>query len=566
MHGVVAQLGTESSTSTTTSLISTSTLILAARAVVSASPTVTAVTIPVSKCCQSNTPPVNFGPSSAFTTVTTSSTPSVLPSETSPPPAAASSNGSVHPAVIAGTVIGAVVLLFVAAFLFFICRRRSPRTQRRNQKRRKTIRMYSYPGEYQTVPVNHPNSPPSHSPTPSSDSSSSSQGLLHVDISSYVNDQHENEYTYVPRDDITITTNNNNNNQPRHHIRNQSSTDNIFHLASSPRGDRRSVDTIFALRFYYTHELDRRSKGSFLAELPSSPILPPPVPPLPSSPPPPPPSSSAPSKPSSRTSRLSRSRKTSYLFPSGEPWKPLPPPAAPLPTVPPPSSPPPSSSPPQNTSHHRRSTNPTFSLFPKPPSSSAPQQRSSMKPAPLNISKNLNSSRISGTATPAPSRGNGGGGPRSAPLRMNPITNSVRGHIRGLGSAPLPCTPPKIVLQQAQAQAVPPTPRGFPKTPGSAPLPSTNNVNSNRFNSALLTPPIGSGEFAPPPHPQTTRGGRGAISMKGIEGGSRAKSLPSSPRRGFGWLERASGWGIRPRSPGGSSLNASSSRAVTPVV
>ncbi|KAK4163616.1 hypothetical protein QBC43DRAFT_57633 [Cladorrhinum sp. PSN259] len=572
MHGVVKLV----STTTTTSLTSTTTTTLAARAV-----TVTAITIPVSECCQSNTPPVNFGPSSTFSTVTTSSTPSVIPSETSSnpqPSAAASSNsGSVHPAVIAGTVIGAVVLILISAFFFFISRRRRNTSATKRPKRR-TIRMFSYPGEYQTVPVNgHPNGSPSHSPTPSSDSSLSTQGLL--DMRSYANDQQENEYTYVPQELSTSVVSNN---------KKMSSHSNTDKASSAPRGDRRSVDTIFALRFYYTHELDRRSKGSFLAELPSSPVLPPVLPLPPTSPPPPPPPTSSTSPLPSRASRISRNRKT-YVTPAGEPWKPLPPPAAPLPTVPPSFS---SSTPPsqQTSSHHRRrSTNPTFSLFPKPPASK-PQQ---LKPAPLNISKNLNSSRLppplklGSEASPKRKRA-----PRSAPLNMNPITNSVRGHVRALGSAPLfpssaPSSTPKIVLQQAQAADIPPTP-SFPKPPKSAPLFPTNTTKillgggittpldntggktetntqgkETRFNATLLTPPIGTGEFAPPPPGccDGSKNERGRISMKGIEGGRRIKSLPNnsnsvSPRRGgfaSAWLERAAtGWNLhvgRPRSP-----------------
>ncbi|KAK4228268.1 hypothetical protein QBC38DRAFT_162837 [Podospora fimiseda] len=533
MHGVVTQLGIASPSLSSSSTPTTP----------SASASVRAITVAVSECCQSNTPPVNFGPSSTFTTITTSSTPPVvLPSETSD--SQSSSTGSVSPAVIAGTVIGAAVLIFIAAFFFFVChRRKNPNTgiQRRSRGRRRTTRMYSYPGEYQTVPVNHPNSPPSHSPTPSSDSSLSTQGLL--DMASYANDQHENEYTYIPQDNTTTA------NCHHHHIKNQPSTDTIFHLAAlSPRGDRRSVDTIFALRFYYTHELDRRSKGSFLAELPSSPILPP-VPPLPSSPPPPPP----PPQTSSSKSRLSRfshstnnNKRKTYLTPAGEPWKPLPPPIAPLPAVPPPSSSP------QNNNNNRRSTNPTFSLFPKPPS----HNNKPLRPAPLNISKNINTSRVQHQQPVVA---------RSAPLNMNPITNSIRGHIRSLGSAPLPCSStPKIIVQQASAPTTPPLP--IPNPPGSAPLPSTNtfhnNNNNGRFNSTLLTPPIGTGEFAPPPTATTTRG---RISMKGIEGGrttrNRIKSLPggsgsNSPRRGFGWLAERGGMiigGMRPRSPSGGS-------------
>ncbi|KAK4457143.1 hypothetical protein QBC42DRAFT_45121 [Cladorrhinum samala] len=558
----------------------------------------TIITVPVGDCCQSKTPPVNFGPSITLTTstITTSSTASVITPEpsSSQSPDPTSKRSAVPPVVIAGAVIGAAAFVLLSTFLFFItCHRKG---NSKKQKRR-PIRMFSYPGEYQTVPANRPNSPPSHSPTPSSDSSLSTQGLL--DLTNYANEQHqENEYTFAaPRQELSTGNGNlscsESNNKSCSHMSANGNSDNIFHLSSSPR-DRRSVDTIFALRFYYTHELDRRSKGSFLPELPATPVGSC-IPPLPTSPPPPPPppisSYTSPNAPRHQSSfftppprrqpskRMSPRRRGAYITPTGDPWKPGPPPAAPLPTVPKVSPAP---------SHRRRSTNPTFSLFPKPPShgaatpslTSAP---SAARPGPLNLSKSINTSRLPNT------KANNSNPPRSAPLSLDPVTDSAReSRARGLGSAPLPSTPPKIVLQEeasnpATAAAAAAAPSAFrpssspeadtrtPKTPKSAPLlssstslgsPPLGQQQQERFNGGLLTPPMGTGEFPPPP--TTTSNERGRISMKGIEGG-RMKGLPS-PKRGWGWWGKGasamvSGW--RPRSSSGSSLGGS--RGGTPT-
>ncbi|KAK4173004.1 hypothetical protein QBC36DRAFT_336721 [Triangularia setosa] len=484
-------------------------------------PTTTTLVIPLSECCESRTPPIDFAPRATLSTTVASSVTSGVrgPSNTSPSsPSPPTTVGGLPGFAIAGIVAGVLLVLAGAAFIFFICRRRKQR--RRNSGAAKESAMYQYP-EYQTVPVNQPRSPPSHSP---SNSSVTTEALL--DLGLYESDD-ANEYTCGP---ITPP-------QPQYveHEMVQ-----IRKATPSPRAvDRRSVDTVFALWFYATTELDRRrSKGSsHLAELPSS-TPSPPVPALPISPSPPVPDQT-------RTKRSSKAPKA-YLTPAGEPWRPGPPPAAPLPPPPPPVSAPSTSPAP------RKPSNPRFSLFPAPP-----------KPPPKNIMKNINSSR---SPIPAPlmitpltnhplrnhrseqqqppqsdsRQGAASTGIKSAPLPSNkplplspPLQPQPQSHQRpraqssqsrlgpgvGLGlqtegmvdvplintnSSPTSRRPGTSLSayrfacgrQQQETTTRPETSLGTtqrPQTPGTAPATST------RFNEGLLTPPMGGGQFAPPP-------------------------------------------------------------------
>ncbi|KAK0735562.1 hypothetical protein B0T21DRAFT_188450 [Apiosordaria backusii] len=469
-------------------------------------PTTTTLVIPLSECCESRTPPIDFGPRTTLSTIVTSSATSGVraPSNTNlSPPSPPTTVGSLPGFAIAGIVVGILLVLAGTAFIFFICRRR--KQLRRNSGTGKGIDMYHYP-EYQTVPVNQPRS------------------------------DDANEYTYGP---VTPP-------QPQHveHEMVQ-----IRKASPSPRAvDRRSVDTVFALWFYATTELDRRrSKGSsFVAELPSS-TPSPPVPALPTEPPPPIPTSNP---DTTKTKRSSRVRRT-YLTPAGEPWRPGPPPAAPLPPPPPVSAP--SSSP-----APRKTSNPRFSLFPAPPK---PPPKNLM---PLNITKNINSSR---SPIPAPLKITPrSGSPTNHPLRTQRSTNPDQQQKRpetrsraastGMKSAPLPSNKPPPLsppigshhshthrprAQSSQSRLgvevglglqtgtegmvdIPlknnPNPSPSPTTcrPGTSlgtfcrgnqpqqqetvtrpQTPGTAPATSTRFNEGLLTPPMGGGQFPPPP-------------------------------------------------------------------
>ncbi|KAK4203258.1 hypothetical protein QBC40DRAFT_317857 [Triangularia verruculosa] len=489
-------------------------------------PTTTTLVIPLSECCESRTPPIDFGPRTTLSTVVTSSVTSGVraPSNTNlPSPSPPTTVGPLPGFAIAAIVVGILLVLAGAAFIFYIYRRRKQRRQ--NSRKAKGPDMYHYP-EYQTVPANQPRSSPSHSP---SNSSVTTEALL--DLGLYESDD-ANEYTYLP---VTPP-------QPQH---TEQEMVQIRRATPSPRpADRRSVDTVFALWFYATTELDRRrSKGSsYLAELPSAPS--PPVPALPTSPPPPVPTSS-PEAPNSK--RSSKARRT-YLTPAGTPWKPGPPPAAPLPPPPPVSGPSTSTSP-----APRKTSNPRFSLFPAPP-----------KPPPKNILKNINSSRspIPGPLKITPLTNHPlrtqrttmqeqqqkqpearprttSTGMKSAPLPSNkplplspPISSSARQHrpraqssqsrlgpAVGLGlqtegmvdiplhnTRPSPSTRRPVTSlssfplgdrrERQDTATRPGTSLGAatrPQTPGTAPATST------RFNEGLLTPPMGQGGFPPPP-------------------------------------------------------------------
>ncbi|KAK4192953.1 hypothetical protein QBC35DRAFT_160416 [Podospora australis] len=475
-----------------------------ASAVARAPPSETTLTIPLSECCESRTPPLSFGPRSTIfsSSVTAPITSSGGSSETNrpvPPLSSAPSSARSFPIFgIVAIVVGALLLLLGAALIYCIYhRRRRHRYQRRNVG--KEGEMY-YPGEYQTVPVNHPGTPPSdHSP---SGSSVSTQALL--DLGLYEGDD-ANEYTFVMPPVPTVVAQTQTPPQTPPQSPPQDDDYALFKKGGlwSPKRDRRSVDTIFALRFYYTHNLDRRSKGSFLADLPSSPPLPPVVPDLPTNPPPPIPlehQQEETKPPPSRGSRTAK-RKDSYVTPAGEPWKPLPPPEAPLPPPPPATA---SSGP----GHKRRSTNPTFSLFPAPP-------KAPPKPT---FTKNLNSSRAVGnlnglgiSPVPAPLRlpPKSSSSQPVAPLKSNPFlppTSRTRGSSGGPRSAPLPVITDSSPVEPTASSSMA-TEIGtisivpMPSAPGTAPLPSTA-----RFNEGVLTPELQAGSFPPPPSSSGRRG------------------------------------------------------------
>ncbi|KAL2258512.1 hypothetical protein VTK26DRAFT_8153 [Humicola hyalothermophila] len=271
-------------------------------------------------CCQSRGQ--SLGSESRTAPSNAASSP---PSQTNAPLTSSASTGRpLHPAAIVAIITGATLLAFSTTCLVFVLRRRALRRQR-------ATRMYAYPEGYRSVA---PDTPTTRSPSPTMLSSLSSPALQ--DLGFDGGDDHELE-------------------PPTH---------SQFHAA-----DRRSVDTIFALRYYYSQEqtCDCWSPGPFIAELPGTPppSRPAPVPSPRSTPTPPP--TTAPASPPAPTRippsppKGARTRKQGriYLNPAGEPWVSVPPPNIPLPPTPP--GPPPSStrSPPSR-------AYPRFSLFPPP--------------------------------------------------------------------------------------------------------------------------------------------------------------------------------------------------------
>ncbi|KAL2021507.1 hypothetical protein VTK56DRAFT_7140 [Thermocarpiscus australiensis] len=259
-------------------------------------------TIPVSECRQTQTP--LFSGHSTTSPSSASPTPSrvIRPRVSTPSPPAF--------AIVAVTV-SAALLFFGATCLLFAYRRKV--AKRRNAAR-------TYPMRYRTVAAVRPNS----SLAPSS---LSAQALL--DPSLFAGEDGGNIHSLQKR-------------QPH---QNQVQTTKVH--------DRRSVDTIFALRFYYSQELDRRSKGSFLPELSATPAL------LRA------PSTATPTerRASSRKGKPSQGRKA-YTNPAGEPWVSVPPPAVP---PPPPPAPETEASRPRSSSQSSPHSRPRFSLFPPPP-------------------------------------------------------------------------------------------------------------------------------------------------------------------------------------------------------
>lgn len=278
-------------------------------------------------CCRSQGR--SLDPRSSTTLLSsTSSTPSQTNSSQT---STASTGGSLPVAALVAITIGAALLVFGATFLVFFLRRWAI-------KRQKKARMYSYPKGYRTVA---PDTPPTRSPSPSTLSSLSRQALLDLGF----NFEDDNELYVRP-------------NRP-------------FQTQATKR---RSVDTIFALRFYYSqeeYELDRPPTSPFIAELPATPLLRPAPVPSPRSTPSPPPLSitienpaipPAPERAPPLAPKRTRARRHGgiYLNPAGEPWVSVPPPRIPLPPTPP--VPPPSSS----RSPPTRAHPPRFSLFPPP--------------------------------------------------------------------------------------------------------------------------------------------------------------------------------------------------------
>ncbi|KAL2266304.1 hypothetical protein VTJ83DRAFT_5656 [Remersonia thermophila] len=230
---------------------------------------------------------------------------------------AGSTSSTLPVAVIVAITIGAALLLTVGIFLVFACRRRALQRQR-------AANMSSDVGDYRTV--TWPATPKSHPDSPTSTSSLSTQALL----------------------DLGFRT-----------------EDSVLPSPQPERGtpDRRSVDTLFALRFYGlrdAHELEV-PPSELPATPPPEPTSAPPPPPVtgPLPPPTPPPSTSpvplnqrhAPAK------RNTGKTQTIYLNPAGEPWVSVPPPAMPLPAPP---------AVKRTSSDSPDRPRPMFSLFPAP--------------------------------------------------------------------------------------------------------------------------------------------------------------------------------------------------------
>ncbi|KAK4039427.1 hypothetical protein C8A01DRAFT_36551 [Parachaetomium inaequale] len=184
--------------------------------------------------------------------------------------------------------------------------------------------MYPDAKAYQTVAA-RPDTPPTAPSSPSTLSSLSTWALLDLGFSGDANDLSS------PR--------------PPHH------------QPHTP--DRRSVDTIVALRFYGSHEHSRHSHDPSIAELPATPL---PLP-VPAPPPTPPPSTTPPLKARAfhvpKRKPIGTGNLQVYRNPAGEPWVRVPPPAAPLPAPPPPKR-----CSPRVAQQGR--LRPTFSLFPPP--------------------------------------------------------------------------------------------------------------------------------------------------------------------------------------------------------
>ncbi|KAH6636829.1 hypothetical protein F5144DRAFT_197384 [Chaetomium tenue] len=232
----------------------------------------------------------------------------------SPPPAAdpstaAETDRSLPVIAVVAITVGAALLLFAGIFLLFAYRRRTAR-------RRQAAKMYPNTKKYQTVAA-RPETPPTVPSSPSSSSSLSTRALLDL---GYCEDNNDAPSSPQP--------------QPR---------------------DRRSVDTIIALR-YYGHQQSRHSHNPSVAELPATP----PPRPVPVPPPTPPSSTTPPMKARTfpRRKPIGSGKPIVYLNPAGEPWVHVPPPSLPLPA-------PPASQTPKRSSHLPRGRpRPAFSLFP----------------------------------------------------------------------------------------------------------------------------------------------------------------------------------------------------------
>ncbi|KAK3308892.1 uncharacterized protein B0T15DRAFT_121981 [Chaetomium strumarium] len=283
--------------------------------------TSTILTIAVSPCCGPQTKAPSVEPSNVSSGSTSDSrqTPTPTPSGRSLPAVA-----------ILAITIGGALFVFGAFCLLFAFRRRA-------RKCRKVATMYPDTGGYRTAQAIRPDTPPTRPSSPSGSSSLSTQALLDLGFS-----PDADEPVCLPQ-------------QAQHQARTQTPV------------DRRSVDTLFALRYYYNHEASRHLLVSSPAELPATPLVRPVPAPLPT---PPPSTSPTPNRRPFPKRTSSRRREGVYLNPAGEPWVNVPPPAIPLP-APPATAPKSAPRPPQSRPQ------PRFSLFPPP---SKPPMIPSLRP------------------------------------------------------------------------------------------------------------------------------------------------------------------------------------------
>lgn len=415
--------------------------------------TSTTLTIPVGKCCQSQTGLSNVLPPASPT-----------PSESNDPRAPIASFQTLPVAAIVTITIGVALLVLGVTWFLLAYRRRRARGK-------SMATMHSYAEGYHTVSVFKPDTPPpSRSPSPSTLSSLSTRAL--IDLGFYGEDDCESlddgHKQSQPRTPLLVPTSHN----------------------------RQSVDTLFALRFYYSQELDRRSRGSFLPEPPATPPHQPVASALPASPSPPPPASTQPASRKRTASPKRRSSRRTYLNPAGEPWVRVPPPTAPLP--PPPASPTPS----HVSAAHRQQQR--LSLFPPP-------QRH--PPSLVDLAQSQQTGRQDSHAPQKQQQQqqehkqhHRHNHPRPAPIKVPPIPVSA------------PPPPPGTTLTNSTAipalqTKVPPLAPALVTTP---PFPSSRtggSASGSRFREAfLLSPsPTASPTLPPPPPPPSLRAGRRSL-------------------------------------------------------
>lgn len=402
------------------------------------------VSISVTDCCRSKTPTSRFGRRTTVPCPTSGTS-----SRTTLPPTSTPSVRALPVVAVVTITIGAASLAFAGIFLLFAYRRRAA-------KRQTAARMY-ISEEYQAMTAMASNTQSYPPGSPSALSSLSARVLLDLGFQG----AEDGGYPYGTQEP-----------QPR---------------AQTRLAVRESIDTLFALRFYYTHKLDRRSRGSLLAELPATPPLPSVPSPLPTQAQPQRPASSTTAaagaaaaaagasetrpKTSSIPKRAASSHKRKpsiarrkgriYLNPAGEPWVSVPPPTAPLPptpegqvAAPEPSSIPPILTPPQQSASRFPKSPPKFSLFPpaaKKPQQQQQQQRDSRNEKP----------------SPRPDRqrpGHASAPPTTAmrgPLRSNPV---AVGEATDTSATPPPAAGLGIISGPAGIQmpefAPPPTAEG----------------------------------------------------------------------------------------------------------
>ncbi|KAK4127943.1 hypothetical protein N657DRAFT_669665 [Parathielavia appendiculata] len=358
------------------------------------------LTVDVGSCCRLTKPP-NVGPTTASS-----------PSQTAGP----IPSGRRLPALaVAAITVGGALLLLAVICSLFACRRRAVKRGRK-EKMHRDVKEYA-------VATARPGTPPSQPASPSLLSPLSTRALL---------DQR------LCREELGLSS------PPQPHQ----------NWPQSPF-NRRSVDTIFALRFYNSPEPEHHLQAPSIAELPATPRHRP----VPAPPPTPPTSTTPPLQtqafprqkqiPQTATRLQSKGepwasvlpptmpplhmkpypgrrrapQRTVYLNPAGEPWVNVPPPAVPLPAPPPPKRPPPR--------FPETQARPTFSLFPPPPNHHHHQPPIQSRPRPkLRVpAQNQNTS-----ANNSPVNRNFS---RPSPIAILPPTTVLTSTL-GPNSAPLP--------------------------------------------------------------------------------------------------------------------------------